>query len=371
MAETPVIGRRGQVYVGKEDSFGVPPSPLLSTHALRHTNVKLNSNPFNREWSPEKKQTAGQTTRFDRKETADGLIEGFIRPSGTLNTLPEAEDILDAVFGAVASNITLSTTFAPKAPTCALLPAEAGLVENGAHSYKVGFRDAGGITKLSAASTPITTDAGHGKVTVTVPVGPTGTVSRDIYRTAANADPAVAANFKLVAAATINNNTTLTYVDNIADAALSTVAHTSDTSTLLSTTGGFVASATGLAVKQGILIARGGVKYVRFLTTVSTTNLAWAPALPTAVVGDEVVKGCVTYKPYTPTAAPYAISLFAAHYLTADTTRSKMLKGLVLSKLTEQFEQGKEGTFAESGPAKTRTVATAKPAAATVRPPTA
>ena len=143
------------------------------------------------------------------------------------------------------------------------------------------------------------------------------------------------------------------------------MAHTSDTSTLLSTTGGFVASATGLAVKQGILIARGGVKYVRFLTTVSTTNLAWAPALPTAVVGDEVVKGCVTYKPYTPTAAPYAISLFAAHYLTADTTRSKMLKGLVLSKLTEQFEQGKEGTFTMSGPAKTRTVATAKPAAFT------
>lgn len=359
MAETLVPGRKGQLFVVAESPYGT--ASFGATDAMRHLNFQPTRNPFNRASSAEKKQSPGTVVRFDRRETAGFSVEALLRPSGTLNTLPEASEILEAAFGS-KTNVTLSTTFTPKAPTCALLPAEAGNVNNGAHSYKVGFRDAAGITKLSAASSPITTDAGHGKVTVTVPVGPTGTVSRDIYRTEADADPAVAANFKLVAAATINDNTTLTYVDNVADAGLSTVAHTTDTSTLLSTTVGFVADAGALAAGDAILITRNSVKYVRFLTAVSTTNLTWAPALPTAVVGDEVVKGCITYKLTT----DLALSLGFAHYLTSDTTHSKLVKGGVVDSFGLAFGGNEEPRFTASGPAQTvATPAGAKPVAFT------
>lgn len=347
MAETLVVGRKGQLYVNTESPYGTP-AAWAATDALRHLNFKPTRNPFNRATSQEKKQSPGTVVRFDRRETAGWSVETLLRPSGTLNTVPEADDILVAAFGS-KTNVTLATTFAVKAPTCALLPAEAGLVDNGAHSYKVVFKQGAYHSKPSAASSPITTDAGHGKVTVTIPIGPTGTTARELYRTEKDADPAVAANYKLQS--TVANNTDVTVVDNTADSGLSTVAPTTDDSTLLTTTGGFVANVGALVAGDAVLISRAGVKYVRVLTSASSAQIAWTPALPTAVVGDEAVKGCITYKLTT----DLAISLGFSHYLSSDTTHSKLVTGGVVDKFALAFAQNDEPKMTASGPAKTVT----------------
>lgn len=102
------VGKRAQLFVGLEDSFGTPPS-LTAGHAMRHVSAQMNGDPKNRVFSPEKKAGPGRYARFDRRETADFSLEGLLRPSGTLNTVPECSAILEAAFGA-KNNITLSTT---------------------------------------------------------------------------------------------------------------------------------------------------------------------------------------------------------------------------------------------------------------------
>jgi len=109
-------GKRTQYFGGLETSFGVPPS-IAATHAIRVINAKLDGDPKNRVYSPEKKNGPGRYARFDRRETAGFSMEALLRPSGTLNTVPECSDFLEAAFGA-KNNITLSTTVtASPAPT--------------------------------------------------------------------------------------------------------------------------------------------------------------------------------------------------------------------------------------------------------------
>jgi hypothetical protein len=244
MAETLASGRKGQLYVKAEATYGTAPT-FTATEALRHLNFKPTRNPFNRVNNPEKKQSPGTVSRFDRRETAGWSIEALLRPSGTLNTLPEAAAVMNAAFGST-SNITLSTT-------------------------------------VSASPSP-------------------------------------------------------------------------------TTTGCTVASATGLVVGQAILLVVAGVKYVRFLTNISTLALTWAPALPSAPAAASAVKGVITHKLTT----DLALSLAMEHYLTADTTHSKVVTGAVVDKLTMAFAQNEEPRFTASGPAKTVTTpAAAKPAAFT------
>lgn len=105
--------------------------------------------------------------------------------------------------------------------TAALAGAGAGSVDNGAHSYKVVANRGTGRTLPSPASSPVTVvdKTTNGKVTVSR-VGALATGDTwDVYRTAAGADPAIPANFKLVNASPIAAATT-TYSDDIADAAL-------------------------------------------------------------------------------------------------------------------------------------------------------
>lgn len=103
------------------------------------------------------------------------------------------------------------------APVAALAsPAVAGSVTAGTHKYKVTFTNALGETTPSAESNEITVvDAGvNGKVNITgIPLGEPGTTSRILYRT-----EAAGSTFKLLA--TIADNTTTTYLDNIADGSL-------------------------------------------------------------------------------------------------------------------------------------------------------
>lgn len=104
------IGRRGKLYVKKESAYGETLSAHASTDALRHINLGLMTDPFNRITSPEKKQSPGPVNRFDRRVTAElGTLEALLRPSGTINTLPECDQILEAAFGS-KTNVTLDTT---------------------------------------------------------------------------------------------------------------------------------------------------------------------------------------------------------------------------------------------------------------------
>jgi len=243
MAETLVLGRKGQVYVATESPFGT--ATFASADAVRHLNFRAMRNPFNRVASAEKKQSPGTAVRFDRRETAEWSLEALLRPSGTLNTLCEASEILEAAFGS-KSNITLSTT-------------------------------------VSASPAP-------------------------------------------------------------------------------TTTGCTVASATGLAAGQAILVTVGAIQYLRWLTDVTASALTWAPALSGAPSAGAAVKGACTYVLTT----DLAISLGLSHYLTADTTHSKVVKGGVVDRFGLAFAQNDEPRFTASGPAKTVTTpAAAKPAAFT------
>lgn len=223
------IGRRGKTYLKKEGAYGETLAAFASTDALRHINVNPTTNPFNRVTSPEKKSSPGAVSRFDRRVTAAlGTLEAILRPSGTLNTLPEADEILEAAFGS-KTNVTLSTT-------------------------------------VAATPAPTTTTA-------------------------------------------------------------------------------TVASAGTLVKGDAILISRNSVRYVRFLTDVTGLALTWAPALPTAPITGESVKGCLTYK----LTSTLAISLAIAHY---HDTFKRAIVGVGINDLALTFDANEEPRFTASGPAK-------------------
>lgn len=96
-------------------------------------------------------------------------------------------------------------------------PALAGNVDNGTHSYKITCTIAA-VESLASVSSNVVTVADkttNGRVTLTLPLGPTGTTGRNVYRTEAGG-----AAYKLLT--TIGDNTTLTYEDNTADSGLTT-----------------------------------------------------------------------------------------------------------------------------------------------------
>ncbi len=106
--------------------------------------------------------------------------------------------------------------------TAAMAGVGAGLVTSGTHSYKYSFVNANGESAPAAVSNTVTTDtAADGKVNLAAIVaGPTGTTARKIYRSAAG--NAVTGPWLLLT--TISDNSTLIYLDNIADGSLGTAA---------------------------------------------------------------------------------------------------------------------------------------------------
>ena len=223
------IGRLGKLYVKKESAYGETLAAHASADALRHINLGFTTDPFNRVTSPEKKKSPGPVNRFDRRVTAElATLESLLRPSGTLNTLPECDQILEAALG-TKTNETLSTTvLASPAPT----------------------------------------------------------------------------------------TTTCT-----------------------------VASAGSLVKGDAILISRSSVLSVRFLTSVVSDALTWAPALPTAPTTGEAVKGCITYT----LTGTLAVSLAIAHYLD---TFKRALVGVGIDGLELAFDANEEPRFTASGPSK-------------------
>lgn len=105
---------------------------------------------------------------------------------------------------------------APQSPVVALAGAGAGNVENGAHRYAVSFVTAIGESLPSEYVIVTVVDkTADGKVALSsIPLGPTGTTARKVYRT-------VAAGSALKLLTTLSDNTTTTYTDNTADASLS------------------------------------------------------------------------------------------------------------------------------------------------------
>lgn len=91
-----------------------------------------------------------------------------------------------------------------------------GNINVGQHFYRVTYITAVGETEFNAQyNNSIITDAGHGQVTLTIPVSPDYRVTgRKIYR----AVTGVTYWLDVKCVATINNNTDVTYVDNLADA---------------------------------------------------------------------------------------------------------------------------------------------------------
>lgn len=231
------IGRKGQVYLVTEDDYGVEQC-LASANALRHIEIGFASDPFNRVTSPEKKVSPGPVNRFDRKKSAElSTLVSLLRPSGTLNTLPEIAPVLEAAFGNL-TNVTLDTT---------------------------------------VAASPVAT-----------------------------------------------------------------------------TTGATVASAGDLAIGDAVLIAvtgRDESPYVRILTGVSGAALVWAPALPSAPVTGDAVKGGITYKLTT----DLAISLCIAHYLAG--FRRELL-GAGINEMAMTFDANEEPQVSASGPAKSQLTGT-------------
>lgn len=133
---------------------------------------------------------------------------------------------------------------APVAITVALSTG-AGNVNAGAHRYLATFVTADGETQggdVSAAVTVIDA-AVNGKVSLSgIPLGGSFVTARKIYRTAAGGS-----NYMLLA--TISDNTTTTYTDNIADASLGAGAPTSNT-TSDPLMGSFIAAARAHAEQE-------------------------------------------------------------------------------------------------------------------------
>lgn len=111
-------------------------------------------------------------------------------------------------------NIKFDAVPAPTAPSAVLAGLGAGSVPNGTYQYSVVYVTSNGETSNGALSSTITVtdNTTNGKINVTIPVGSTPGITytgRKIYR-------ASAAGYWLYYLATVNDNTTTIYTDNLA-----------------------------------------------------------------------------------------------------------------------------------------------------------
>lgn len=144
-----------------------------------------------------------------------------MRTSLDLITAPAVEPVTLAELADPSAGFlrldTSSVEPAPAAPTAALIaPAAAGNVDNGVHRYRVTFVTATGETEGGVVSAAVTVadKAVNGKVAVTaIPLGGAAVSARKLYRTAAGGS-----TYLLLA--TLADNVTATYTDNVADASL-------------------------------------------------------------------------------------------------------------------------------------------------------
>jgi hypothetical protein len=109
---------------------------------------------------------------------------------------------------------TTSAVTSPTVAPTATLVVSAGNLSIGTYSYKVEYVSSLGQSNPSPKSANVTTVSGSQRVTVgSIQIGPAGTTARKVFRTKANG-----AEYFLLT--TINNNSTSSYSDNIADTSL-------------------------------------------------------------------------------------------------------------------------------------------------------
>ena len=147
-------------------------------------------------------------------------------------------------------------------PPGALLSATAGLLNTGDHTWKVTFLVSALTTLPSAVSPTVTTVDGTHSADLTLPLGPTGTTSRKVYRNSV----AVPATWRLVA--TVADNTTTALNDGATDASIAAAATaptvaTQGTKVLV---GGIAPGPTGTTARKVYRNAVGGKS---LLTTIS------------------------------------------------------------------------------------------------------
>lgn len=207
MATVPLSNTNIATLIGLESAFGVVATNGFWIAYDQNTLVP--------------NQTLEKNSELRGNRQSGTRIPGAKNPGGTLlfhqtdKTLPFG---LYAALGAIDAG-----TISPQAAPTAVLVATAGLVTSGAHSYRYVVLDTDGNNRGSSASSPVTTvEADHGQVTVTkagtLPTGWTWAV----YRTDADADPAVAANYSLIPAAAALAAGVTAFTDNYADATLTT-----------------------------------------------------------------------------------------------------------------------------------------------------
>jgi len=102
----------------------------------------------------------------------------------------------------------------PVAPTVAISATTSGNLSAGVYRYRLTFVTATGETEGGLISSAITADATHKKAAISdIPIGGSPVIARKIYRTMADGT-----NYLLLT--TLNDDTTVTYIDNVANASL-------------------------------------------------------------------------------------------------------------------------------------------------------
>lgn len=168
---------------------------------------------------------AGVTSRKIYRTVVGGAsgAEKLMTSIGDNTTTSFVDTIPD---GSLGATIPATNTAAIPAPGAASAAAGAAGNPNGAYKYQVTFVNAGGETTGGVEFTITVTNT---QVSLTnIPLGPSGTTSRKVYRTAA---AGASGSEKLVA--TIADNTTTSYTDNIADASLGAAIPTSNTANVI------------------------------------------------------------------------------------------------------------------------------------------
>ncbi len=146
------------------------------------------------------------------KISSDGSIEAN---NLTLYSNQENAIIIDYggnILMKEGGNINFTSVTAPDACVATLIAIGTGNIDNGTHKYKITFINDTGETELGTVSNTVTVDASNKQVALSdIPISTSlGVTSRKIYRTKSGGS-----DYYLLT--TIYDNTTTSYIDDIAD----------------------------------------------------------------------------------------------------------------------------------------------------------
>ena len=118
------IGRLGKVFIGNEGAgtYGTA-ATLVAGDAWRHLEVRLTAS-NNRANSEERRGTPGLLDRFSRHITAGFDARGYLSPSGTIGTAPEAKKLLKAGMG--VEHLSAGTTTVASGASSTVFTVQAG-----------------------------------------------------------------------------------------------------------------------------------------------------------------------------------------------------------------------------------------------------